>query len=172
MLTATGKNLPPEPVDIWHREIRALRNATALWDAIAVEDAAALRRMLPQHQAAKGKELFRLVREHLARRVTEKMAGGRFELVAEPDFALRYHPSRLINAIWQRFAEEIAGMIACAKCPAPKCGRWFPRSAGRSDRKYCSHPCQMRQLRAGPGGLEVRQRSAAHTEINRAQSPC
>ena len=72
LLTATGKTLPPEPVDIWHREIRALRSTTALWDAIAAEDAAGLRRLLPQHQAAKGKELFRLAREHLPRRVTKK----------------------------------------------------------------------------------------------------
>jgi len=134
LLTAAGKTLPPEPVDIWHREIRALRNATGLWDAIGAEDAAALRRILPQHQAAKGKELSRLAREHLARRVTEKMAVGRFELIAEPDFALRYRPVRLIDAIWQRFAEEIAGMIACARCPAPKCGHWFLRSGGRGDR--------------------------------------
>ena len=135
----------------------ALRNATALWDAIPAEDAAALRRLPPQHQAAKGKELFRLAREHLARRVTEKMAGGRFELTAPPDeglsqFTIRYRPAMLIDATWQRFAEEIAGMIACARCPAPKCGRWFLRSAGRSDRQYCSHACQMRQLRGAPGG--------------------
>jgi len=149
LLTATGKNLQPEPVETWHREIRALRNATALWDAIAAEDAAELRRILPQHQAAKGKELFRLAREHLARRVTEKLVGGRFELIAEPDFALRDQPSRLIDAIWQSFAEEITGLIACAKCPAPKCGRWFPRSAGRGDRQYCCHACQMRAWRAG-----------------------
>ena len=58
--------------------------------------------------------------------VTEKLA-GRFELIAEPDFLFRYRPVRLIDAIWQRFAEEIAGMIACAKCPAPKCGPWFPQ---------------------------------------------
>ena len=92
------------------------------------------------------------MREHLARRVTEKLAGGRFELIAEPDFALCYRPTRLIDAIWQRFAEEIAGMITCARCPAPKYGRWFLRSAGRSDRQYCSHACQMRRLRAAPGG--------------------
>ena len=112
LLTATGKAaradaLPPEPVDIWHREIRALRNATALWDAIAAEHVAELRRLLPQHQAAKGKELFRLAREHLARRVTEKMAGGRFELIAPPDkgpsqFVIRYRPVKLIDAIWQQ----------------------------------------------------------------------
>ncbi len=77
------------------------------------------------------------------------MAGGRFELNADPDFALRYRPSRLSDAIWQRFAEEIAGIITCARCPAPKCGRWFLRSAGRSDRQYCSHACQMRAWRSG-----------------------
>ena len=149
LLTATGKNLQPEPVDIWHREIRALRNATALWDAIAAEDAAALRRVLPQHQAAKGKELFGLAREYLARRVTEKMAGGRFELIAEPDFVLHHRPARLIDAIWQTFAQEIAGVITCAKCPAPKCGRWFLHSEGRGDRQYCCHACQMRVWRKG-----------------------
>ena len=148
LLTATGKTLPQEPIDVWQREIRALRNATALSDAVAAEDAAALRRILPQHQAAKGKELFRLTREHLARRVTEKMAGGRFELIAEPDvFALRYRPARLIDTIWQRFAEEIAGIVTCAKCPAPNCGRWFPLSGGRSDRQYCCHACQVRAWR-------------------------
>ncbi|MBZ5579772.1 MAG: hypothetical protein LAP40_24715 [Acidobacteriia bacterium] len=98
------------------------------------------------------RELFRLAREHLARRVTEKMAGGRFELIAPPgeglsQFTLCHRPVRLIDAIWQRFAEEIAGMIACAKCPAPKCGRWFPRSDGRSDRQYCCHACEVRAWR-------------------------
>ena len=38
LLTATGKILPPEPVDLWRREIRELRNATALWDALAGAD--------------------------------------------------------------------------------------------------------------------------------------
>jgi hypothetical protein len=56
---------------------------------------------------------------------------------------------RLIDAIWQRFTEEIAGMIACARCPAPKCGRWFPRSDGRGDRQFCCHACQMRAWRSG-----------------------
>ena len=135
-------------MDIWHREIRVLRNATALWDAIAAEDGAGLRRLLPQHQAAKGKELSRLAREHLARRVTEKIAGDRFEPIAEPDFALRYRSTRLIDAIWQQFAKEIAGIIACAKCAAPKCGRWFTRSVGRRDRLFCCHACQMRAWRA------------------------
>jgi len=69
------------------------------------------------------------------------MAGGRFELVALPDegpsqFTIRHRPLRLIDAIWQLFAEEIAGLITCSRCPAPGCGRWFPRNTGRSDRQF------------------------------------
>ena len=66
-------------------------------------------------------------------------------------FTLRYRPARLFDTLWQRFAEEIAGTFACARCPAPKCGRWFLKSAGRSDRRFCSHACQMRGFRAGRG---------------------
>jgi hypothetical protein len=110
LLTATGKPLPPEPVDTWHREIRALRSATGLWDAIAGKDEATLRRALPQHQAAKRKDLLGLARDHLARRVTEKLAGGRFELMApeggQSHFAIRHRPLRLIDAIWQRFPKR------------------------------------------------------------------
>jgi hypothetical protein len=153
LLTATGKLLPPEPVETWHREIRALRNATTLWDAVAGKDDAALRRALPQHQAAKGKELLGLAREHLARKVTERIAGGRLELIAPQDgqsrFAIRYRPARLIDAIWQQFGAEVVGLIACTRCPAPGCGRWFPRSVGRRDRQFCSHACQMRVWRNG-----------------------
>jgi hypothetical protein len=54
---------------------------------------------------------------------------------------------RLIDVIWRRFAEEIAGLMTAARCPAPKCGRWFPRNTVRSDREYCSHACQMRAWR-------------------------
>jgi hypothetical protein len=108
--------------------------------------------MLPQHQAVKGKILLGLARERLARTVTEKVVGGRLELVAPPDegppqFIIRYRPANLIGAIWQRFAEEIAGLITCGRCPAPNCGRWFPGNGGRSDRRFCSHACQMRAWR-------------------------
>jgi hypothetical protein len=73
-------------------------------------------------------------------------------LAASPEsqddhFVIRYRPARLIDAFWQRFAEELAGMVACAKCPAPGCGRWFLRSAGRNDKAYCSGRCRMRVCR-------------------------
>jgi hypothetical protein len=135
---------------MWRREIRELRTSAALWDALAGRDAATLHHLLPHHQAAKGKELLRLARERLARQVTEKMVGRRPGLIAPDDderFSLHHRPARLIDAIWQRFAEEIAGLITCARCPAPRCGRWFPRSVGRSDCQFCSHACQMRTWR-------------------------
>jgi predicted RNA-binding Zn ribbon-like protein len=171
LLMATGKvtraaDLPAEPVDTWYREIRLLRNATALWDAIAGKDETALRLAMTQHQAAKGKELFGLARERLARQVTEKVAGGRLELIApesDQPFTLRIRPARLVDAIWQRFAAEIAGMMSAARCPAPGCGRWFPRSIGRSDRQFCSHACKMRAWRgqSRPGSLRAAANSRA-----------
>jgi endogenous inhibitor of DNA gyrase (YacG/DUF329 family) len=90
----------------------------------------------------------------MARRVTERTAGGRLELIALPDegpsqFTIRQRPVRLVDATWQQFAEEIAGMMTAARCPAPKCGRWFARNVGRSDRQFCSHSCQMRAWRDG-----------------------
>jgi hypothetical protein len=77
---------------------------------------------------------------------------GQLELIATDGDGLstfRHRPLRLIDAIWQRFAEEIAGTITCARYPAPGCGRWFLRSTVRSDREYCSHACQMRAWRNG-----------------------
>ena len=108
--------------------------------------------MLPQHQAAKGKDLLGLARGHLARRVTEEVAGGRLELIAsdaDGAFTLRHRPTRLVDAIWQQFAAETAGIMTATRCPAPGCGRWFPRNGGRSDRQFCSHACQMRAWRNG-----------------------
>lgn len=115
-------------------------------------DEAKLRRRLRQPDAAKRADLLRLARQHLGRELTSKLAGVRFEVTASLEgendhFVIRYRPSRLIDALWQRLAEEIAGIIACAKCPAPGCGRWFLRNAGRSDRAYCSGRCRMRVCR-------------------------
>jgi hypothetical protein len=118
--------LPPEPVEIWHREIRALRTVTDLWDS--------------------GKD-----RKQVAHRITERLAHTPFHLITQPDdggkIVLRYRPTLLIDAIWQQFAREAAGIIQCAKCPAPNCGRWFLHSAGRGDRQYCSPTCRMRAWR-------------------------
>lgn len=104
-------------MDPWRREIRELRTSTALWDALAGADAAALRRLFPHHQAAKGKDLVRLARERLAHQLTEKIAGGHIELIAPEDggpSTIHHRPARLIDAIWQRFAEEIADWLLSA----------------------------------------------------------
>jgi hypothetical protein len=122
--TVHADMLPPEPLDVWHREVCALMD---LWDS--------------------GKD-----RELVAQRITERLARTPFHLTARPDsggkIVLRYRPVLLIEATWQQFAREVAGIIHCAKCPGPGCGRWFPRSVGRRDRQFCSHACQMRAWRA------------------------
>ncbi len=118
--------LPPEPLDVWHREIRALRAAMDLWDS--------------------GKN-----RELVAHRSTERLARAPFHLVATADdsgIAISYRPTLLIDAIWQQFAREAAGIIHCVRCPAPNCSRWFLRNAARSDRQYCSATCRMRAWRS------------------------
>jgi len=119
--------LPSEPVDIWSREAGALRAATEMWDA--------------------GQN-----REPVARRITERLARAPFHLAASANggrLAIAYRPTLLIDAIWQQFAREAAGVIRCAKCPARNCGRWFLRSQTRSDRQYCSSTCRMRAWRQG-----------------------
>jgi hypothetical protein len=84
----------------------------------------------------------------VARRITARLARTPFHLIARPDgngkIVLRYHPVLLIDAIWQQLVGEAAGIIRCARCPAPNCGRWFLRNAGRSDRQYCSSTGRMR----------------------------
>ena len=165
----------PYPERPWHREIRALRNATALWEAITGKDEAVLHRALLSHSAAKGKELLGIAREHLARKVSERIAGGRAELIAPDDdqpFTLRIRPARLIDAIWQQFAAEIAGLMSAARCPAPGCGRWFPRSVGRNDRQYCCHACQMRTWRNATPSLntEIADMIARHCSAIAARS--
>ena len=156
LLTATGKILPQEPVDVWHREIRALRNATALSDAIAAEDAAALRRVLPQHQAAKGKEQFRLAREHLARRVTERMADGRFELIAAPDdgprFVIRHRPVKLLGAMAALLRGDRGHHHVC-QMPGSKLRPMVPPEHRRERPKILAPTgARRKQLRAGRDG--------------------
>jgi hypothetical protein len=120
--------LPPEPAEIWQKEVRALRATTEMWDA--------------------GQN-----REPVARRITERLARTPFHLTARPagdgKVVLHYGPVPLIDGIWQQFAREVAGVIRCTNCPAPNCGRWFLRSAGRRDRQRCSPTCCMRVWRRG-----------------------
>jgi hypothetical protein len=58
-------------------------------------------------------------------------------------------PARTLRtALWQRLAGEVAGLIRCARCPAPSCGRWFLKGdATRSDRQFCSPACRIRTFR-------------------------
>ena len=88
-------------------------------------------------------------------KLADKLSTTRFRLVPVEEngaVVLRYRATRFLDAIHQRFAEEFSGLIECARCPAPNCGRWFLKSAGRGDRRFCSHPCKMRAFRRGGVG--------------------
>jgi hypothetical protein len=62
-------------------------------------------------------------------------------------FRMRYQPATLRAALWQRLAGEVAGLLRCVRCPAPRCGRWFLKDDSRSDRQFCSKTCKVRAFR-------------------------
>jgi hypothetical protein len=121
--------LPPEPVEIWRKEIQVLRACVELWDSIANGEESATARQRLGHQIA----------EHRARVPFHlKISEGSFQ----------YCPVTLSAALWQRFAAEVAGLIHPARCPAPNCGRWFLRgTAARSDKRFYSNACKNRAFR-------------------------
>jgi hypothetical protein len=121
--------LPPEPVEIWRKEIQALRACVELWDSTAGG----------QESATASERLNRAIAEHLARVPF-------YVRVSEQSF--RYCPVTLSAALWQRFAAEVAGLIHPARCAAPNCGRWFLRgTAARRDKRFCSNACKNRAFR-------------------------
>ena len=124
--------LPPEPVDVWRREIRELKAVGDLWDRIAAGD-------------RRGEEM-------LERRLATGLARAPFHLAAVREngsgFRMRYRPATLRAALWQRFAGEVAGLILCTRCSAPRCGRWFLKGdASRIDKQFCSAACRIRAFR-------------------------
>lgn len=131
--------LPPEPVEIWRKEIGELRTCVDLWDAILAGNEG--------------------LRQQLARKVSEHLARVPFHLsasVADAQFKLRYRPLTLQSALWQRLVGEVAGLIHPARCPAPNCARWFLRgSAARSDKRFCSNACKNRVFRGSPKAQQV-----------------
>jgi hypothetical protein len=132
----SGKPVPasaltPEPVDLWRREIRELRAVGDLWDRVSSGD-------------RRGEDL-------LERKLASGLARAPFHLTTVREngsgFRIRYQPATLRTALWQRMAGEVAGLITCARCPAPRCGRWFLKGDSRSDRTFCSKTCKVRAFR-------------------------
>jgi hypothetical protein len=121
--------LPPEPVEIWRKEIQALRACLELWDSIA-----------------NGRESA-TERERLNQKITEHVARVPFYIRASKQ-GFVFCPATLNAALWQRFAAEVAGLIHPVQCVAPNCGRWFLRGgAARSDKRFCSNACRNRAFR-------------------------
>lgn len=114
--------LPPEPVEIWRKEIQALRACTELWDAITNGQESAT------------------ARERLGRKISEHLTRVPFYLKIS-DEGFRYCPVTLSAALWQRFAAEVAGLIHPVRCAAPNCGRWFLRCNRRSQRQAVLLEC-------------------------------
>lgn len=138
VIAANGA-LQPEPLDLWRSEIRELRAATDLWERIEAGDLSA--------------------REPLTRRLALNLARFPFHLAASQEngagFRIRYRPPNLRAALWQRLAGEVAGLIRCARCPAPACGRWLLEGDdSRSDRKFCSPACRVRAFRRMAGSTK------------------
>jgi len=135
-----AKSLGPEPLDLWRREIRELKAVGDLWDRIAAGD-------------RRGEEM-------LERKLAAGLARAPFHLTAVREngsgFRMRYQPATLRTALWQRMAGEVAGLLHCTRCPAPRCGRWFLKGDSRSDRQFCSKTCKVRAFR--------KQRNAASLE--------
>jgi hypothetical protein len=129
--------LPPEPLGVWQREIRDLKAAGDLWDRIAAGD-------------LRGRSLAE--KDLLDRKLGASLARAPFHLAAAHEngsgFRMRYRPATLRTALWQRLAGEVAGLIRCARCPAPSCNRWFLKGdSSRSDRLFCSDTCRIRAFR-------------------------
>jgi hypothetical protein len=55
--------------------------------------------------------------------------------------------NRFFTAIWGQFAGFPMSELNPAQ--ASKCARWSLKSAGRDDRRFCSHPRKMRSVSAG-----------------------
>jgi hypothetical protein len=88
----------------------------------------------------------------LERKLASGLARAPFHLTAVREngsgFRMRYRPATLRTALWQRMAGEVAGLLRCTRCPAPRCGRWFLKGeASRSDKQFCSGPCRNRIFR-------------------------
>jgi hypothetical protein len=116
---------------LWRREIRELKAVGDLWDRIAAGD-------------RRGEEM-------LERKLAAGLTRAPFHLTALREngsgFRMRYQPATLRAALWQRLAGEVAGLLRCVRCPAPRCGRWFLKDDSRSDRQFCSKTCKVRAFR-------------------------
>lgn len=87
----------------------------------------------------------------LERKLAAGLARAPFHLTALREngsgFRMRCQRANLRAALWQRMAGEVAGLLQCVRCPAPRCGRWFLKGDFRSDRAFCSKTCKVRLFR-------------------------
>jgi hypothetical protein len=126
-----ASTLTPEPLDLWRREIRELKAVGGYGTGSPPGTGAATRcwngSLPPVSPSCR----------FFDRRSRER--------IGLPDaLPARHSP----HPLWQRMAGEVAGLLHCSHCPAPRCGRWFLKGdASRSDKRFCSGPCRNRIFR-------------------------
>jgi hypothetical protein len=66
-----------------------------------------------------------------------------------------FMPRNLLGAIWMQFEHFVTGDNKLVSCPV--CGSWFEvsRTAGRSDKEYCSDSCRSKALRQSHAALTM-----------------
>lgn len=129
-----------EPVPEWQRVITELKAATLLWDQIANNKVADLKRQFgeaePKKQAfAHLEEMFNA---HLGEAISTRVlltgkVTGRFDI-----------PVSLESALWTEFADDVIANNRYVQCR--NCKKWTPE--GRKGRKkFCSERCRVASAR-------------------------
>ena len=157
-----------ESLASWEREIRAIREAVALWDLLANFSKGDV--IGPAWDA-----LRKGVNRHMEGRVNLTM----FKSADGDGLTLGCDPEGLIGALWLQLALAIGDGRFPRQCS--ECGRWFepiPHEGrrGRTDRQYCSNYCRAKRYqkriseargldKQGVPAAEIAQRLDAEVDV-------
>jgi hypothetical protein len=93
-----------------------------------------------------------ILRYYLARSINERLAAHRVKVQLFPDspserVGLRIVPETLIGFLWLQFAKAVEGGRSYRRCE--DCSKWFEfgGQSSRSDKRFCSDTCRVRNGR-------------------------
>jgi hypothetical protein len=153
-------------MQLWHDEIRALRLAVALWDAVseggnrltAELKAALVHRELPLAVQQRFhitdddpimptlSAIQRQTDAHLRQHIDSRLVFPE----KQPRLHLRLQPTNLLGALWLQFAlavDLLKRFVKCAECGAPFEVSRGVRTGKRPDAKFCSARCRVAHYR-------------------------
>jgi len=159
---------PVEFVSDWAREIRAMRLAVEIWDAMQGGDSERAWKLVNEHanhymfseepRTSDFYASFSLAHappEHSPLGLLDKICNTQLRGVSprlarakeRTGLAMVLQPDSLLSAMWLQFAEAAVGGKEFANCET--CGTWFQfrRVSDRATRKYCSNACRVRAYR-------------------------